>query len=219
MTSICLQEIQQTAYVKIVQQGLRAWPHLAWHANHWAPMGGLVTLSRHPIVRSEFVPFPNRGRWLGMGVSDWALRKGVLVVHVAVGGQPVVVLNTHLQANYRGDWASQNGMAQIQLDQVRVVAELARAQPADTLVFLAGDFNFPRATHLYEALLASSGLTDPLRHDRRPTYVPFPLVPRRLVAGPGFRFISRAARDPRWPWRRTLFPSNIVRAAIAFSVF
>jgi endonuclease/exonuclease/phosphatase family metal-dependent hydrolase len=135
-------------------------------------MGGLVTVSRLPFVRHEFYPFPNRGRWWSIGIADWALRKGVLVTCIDVEVQQVIVLNTHLHANYLGSWTKDNALARIQSDQVRFLAELAKAQPADALVIICGDFNFPRDTFLYEELSQISGFIDPLKDDPRPTYRP-----------------------------------------------
>jgi len=51
--------------------------------------------------------------------------------------------------------------------------------PAEALIILCGDLNFPRASFLYEELVIQNGLTDPLLDDPRPTYRPFPLVPSK----------------------------------------
>jgi hypothetical protein len=48
---------------------------------------------------------------------------------------------------------------------------------SSALIVLCGDFNFPRASFLYEELVSQTRLTDPLQDDPRPTYRPFPLVP------------------------------------------
>jgi endonuclease/exonuclease/phosphatase family metal-dependent hydrolase len=178
---LCLQEIQQNAYLALLQRELPGYAYLAYFRNRFAPQGGLFTasLSSCPITSSEFYPFPNRGAWFSLGFADRALHKGVLGVNLAIQGQPVIVLNTHLQANYAGDWRPTNRQASIQLEQAQTLAELARGQPADAWVFLCGDFNFPRQSLAYQQLLAQSGLTDPLAGDPRPTYQPLPLVPAK----------------------------------------
>lgn len=176
-TVLCLQEIQQNAYVPLLKDGLAGYSHLAFSPNRFAPKGGLVTAARGGS--SEFHPFPHRGKWLSIGFADWALNKGVLVTELEIEGWLVVVMNTHLQANYLGDWALTNTQTQIQLEQVKFLAELARSQPAEAWVFACGDFNFPRRTPPYDLLMAESGLTDALTGDPRPTYQPFPLVPSK----------------------------------------
>jgi endonuclease/exonuclease/phosphatase family metal-dependent hydrolase len=86
-------------------------------------------------------------------------------------------MNTHLQANYRGDWRLSNEQTQIQVDQVRDLVKLIHAQPEDACVIVCGDFNFPRQSPAYQEMISQSGLTDALAGDLRPTYRPFPLVP------------------------------------------
>jgi hypothetical protein len=193
-TVICLQEIQQNAYIPILQHGLGDYPHLAFERKTLAPKGGLFTASRNMPVHQKFFPFPNRGRWLSIGFSDWALYKGVLAVELEVEGRRIIVLNTHMHANYAGNWLPGNGFAGIQHDQVRFLTELVHAQPEDSLLAVCGDFNFPRKTFLYEELILQSGLIDPLAGDLRPTYRPFPLVPSRWAISLDFVLY----RAPLW---------------------
>jgi endonuclease/exonuclease/phosphatase family metal-dependent hydrolase len=169
-TVICLQEIQQDVYIPVLRKRLSQFPNQSFKQNIFAPMGGLVTASRLPFSKAEFLPFPNRGKLLSIGFADYALQKGVMVTHLVVDGQLVVVMNTHIHANYMGKWAKENKLAQIQSDQVTYLAEQASAQSRDALVIICGDFNFPRNTFLYDELAQASGFTDPLRDDPRPTY-------------------------------------------------
>jgi endonuclease/exonuclease/phosphatase family metal-dependent hydrolase len=171
-TVLCLQEIQHDAYLPILKKRLTNYPEQCYQPNLLAPMGGLVTVSRLPYIHHEFLPFPNRGKWYSIGVADWALRKGVLLASLDVEGLKVIVLNTHMHANYAGKWTKEGMFAGIQSDQVNYLAELARAQPEDALVIICGDFNFPRDTFLYEELSNISGFVDPLKDDPRPTYRP-----------------------------------------------
>ena len=86
------------------------------------------------------------------------------------------MMNTHLQANYLGDWRSSNRQTKIQLDQVTYLVELIHTQPKDVWVIVCGDFNFPRQSPAYQHMFSYSGLTDALADDPRSTYQPFPLV-------------------------------------------
>jgi endonuclease/exonuclease/phosphatase family metal-dependent hydrolase len=191
---VCLQEIQQNIYVPLLERHLSDYSHLASFRHRYAPKGGLFTASIFSGT-SEFHPFPNRGKPVSIGFADWALYKGVLVTTLQIQSQPAVVMNTHLQANYRGNWDISNKQTQIELDQVKFLAELTRAQPADAWVFVCGDFNFPRETAPYDLMAADSGLTDALADDPRPTYRPFPLVPPKWHMSLDYFFFRRPQGD------------------------
>lgn len=191
-TVLCLQEIQHDAYLPILKKRLTNYPNQCFQPNLLAPMGGLVTASRLPYSHHEFLPFPNRGKWYSIGVADWALRKGVLLSSLDVEGMKVIVLNTHLHANYAGKWTQEGMFAGIQSDQVKYLAELARAQSQDALVVICGDFNFPRDTFLYEELSQISGFTDPLKNDPRPTYRPVSFLASKWSISLDFIFYRKS---------------------------
>jgi len=175
---LCFQEIQQNSYIPLVQHAMKdLYPFFTFGSRHLAPRGGLLTLAKVSIKNQSFVAYPDRGRPFSLGFADWALEKGVLRTEFEVNEQPVVVMNTHLHANYLGNWSNANFMVRIQTNQVQHLASLVRAEAPDALVILCGDFNFPRHAFLYEELLAQAGLVDVLAGDPRPTYIPFPLVP------------------------------------------
>ena len=104
------------------------------------------------------------------------MNKGVLLVSLEVQGRCFIIMNTHLQANYLGDWSPSNHQTKIQLDQVGYLVELIHAQPKNAWVIVCGDFNFPRQSPAYQHMVSRSGLTDALSSDSRSTYQPFPLV-------------------------------------------
>lgn len=173
---LCLQEIQSNAYLTLLQRALPEIPYQVYQKHVRKPRGGLLTASKHPVRAWVFHPFPNRGRKWSLGYADWALHKGVLVVYFEANGLPVVVMNTHLQANYLANWTPENSLARIQRDQIGYLSALVREQDEEALVVVCGDFNFPPHTFLYTELIERSGLVDPLANDPRPTYQPFPLV-------------------------------------------
>jgi endonuclease/exonuclease/phosphatase family metal-dependent hydrolase len=178
---LCLQEVQQNHYLRLLLRGLNAYPHFVYRPGRLAPKGGLLTASQWPLEHSYFSAYRQLGRWLGPAAGDRFLEKGLLAAHLRVHGLPVTVLNTHLNANYSGDWSPANPFARILRAQVRQLAQWVQAQPHDSLVIVCGDFNFPRGSFLYHELLAESGLTDPLADDPRPTYRPFGLIPARYA--------------------------------------
>ena len=178
-TVICLQEIQQNAYAPLLVRHLPAYPHRAVFPHVYAPKGGLGIFSCIPLIQQCFEPYLDRGLRFFITFADWALFKGVLIVNLQIEGINIFVLNTHMNANYSGDWHPKNPLALVQLRQIQKVSALLKEMPAEALIILCGDLNFPRASFLYEELVAQNGLSDPLRDDPRPTYRPFPLVPSR----------------------------------------
>lgn len=171
---LCLQEIQQNAYVALLRRGLVHHKHQAYALNRFAPKGGLFTAACDPLDDVEFVAYENRGRLFSAGIADWALNKGVLLTRLEQDGQKIAILNTHLHANYAGNWTPDHSTTKIQLDQVLHLASMIREQPTDALVIVCGDFNFPRHSFLYDELVRASGVIDPLAADPRPTYRPLP---------------------------------------------
>lgn len=215
---LCFQEIQQNAYIPLLQRLLAHYSYSAFEPNRLAPKGGLLTLSRLPLLSGQFEGFRNRGYFRGLGIGDWVLNKGVLRTVVEVEGHPIIILSTHLHANYAGDWRPENPLAKIQRDQVLHLAEIVQLQPANALVIVCGDFNFPRGTFLYREFLDHSGLEDPLAADPRPTYRPFPLVPTRWNISLDFLFV----RNPGWAGlqlKPDVFPVEDTRKRFAYQRF
>jgi endonuclease/exonuclease/phosphatase family metal-dependent hydrolase len=180
-TVLCVQEVQQNHYLQLFLSGLTGYSHFAFHPSRLAPKGGLLTASQLPLAHSQFLVYRQRGRWLSSAIGDRYLDKGLLAVHLTVGGVAVSVLNTHLNANYSGDWSPANAVARILREQVRQLAHWVHDQPPEALVIVCGDFNFPRDSFLYSELMAESGLTDPLAADPRPTYRPFGPIPAKYA--------------------------------------
>ena len=63
VSMICLQEIQQNAYIPLMGRNLRDFPYHAYENHVYVPKGGLMTFSRIPIESHVFVPYKDRGRW------------------------------------------------------------------------------------------------------------------------------------------------------------
>ncbi|MEI7850033.1 MAG: endonuclease/exonuclease/phosphatase family protein [Chloroflexota bacterium] len=175
---ICFQEIQQNHYVPTVMRELREhYPFWTFETKVWAPKGGLLTLSKSMYETSHFIPYSERGKLFSLGFGDWALHKGMLRTQFQVGQHPVVVMNTHVQANYLAKWSPSNNQARIQSKQMEHLAQQVQAEAPEALVIVCGDFNFPRHAYLYEELMSQSGLVDVFADDPRPTYMPFPMAP------------------------------------------
>lgn len=174
---ICLQEVQMTRYIRLLTRALHHFPYVVYEPFHYAPKGGLLTLSRHRLNSCTFMLYDQRGWWHTPSLADWMLHKGALVTRLHVGRTPVVVINTHLIANYDGDWSPGNRYARQQAAEVRQLAALVQQQPAEALVIVAGDFNFPHHSWLHREFTGTTGAFDALGDERHPTFrSPIPLA-------------------------------------------
>ena len=181
MSAVCLQEVQSNHNRRLLERECGSYPDRAYKPFVHAPKGGLLTLSRCPIIYYEFILYDERGLWYTPALADWILHKGILITHIAWDHMPVVLINTHLTANYMGDWSRTNPFAKHEYNQLHQLAECVQIQPADALVLVCGDFNIPRGSWMYEAFLEESGLTDPLAGNLQPTLRPRAILPSRYI--------------------------------------
>lgn len=178
---VCLQEAQAHAYRKLLIQACTRYPFTCYQPFVHAPKGGLLTLATLPIEQYEFMLYRSREIVRPAALMDWVLHKGVLLTRLSLAGLPIVVLNTHLSANYSVNWNTDNHYARIEHGQLQQLAEIVRAQPPEALVVAAGDFNIPRGSWLYNDFLRESGMVDPLAGDTRPTHRPPLRLPSRFA--------------------------------------
>ncbi len=188
-TVVCLQEVQAHNYRRLLIRACDHYPSHAFTPFMHAPKGGLLTLSRLPIEHIQFILYRERGRWWTPAIQDWILHKGVLISRMTLNGIPIAVLNTHLTANYSGDWRRTNRYAQHERSQLQQLSEAVQVESAETLVVVAGDFNIPRGSWLYKEFLVASGMTDPLAGDKQPTFRPPRGIPGRYVVPVDFTFV------------------------------
>lgn len=191
---VCLQEVQTTLALRLLLRASAAYPAHAYLPGLSAPLGALLTLARAPLHSPHFTRYTTQGTWLGPTVMDQLTQKGMLISRTEQGNQPVVVINTHLVANYMGNWRVDSRAARDQQRQLYQLAAIVRAQPAEAIILVAGDFNIPRGSWLYTEFLHYSGLHDPLAGDERPTYRPFPGVPARYALPIDFVFLRTPPR-------------------------
>ncbi|NJK31987.1 MAG: endonuclease/exonuclease/phosphatase family protein [Deltaproteobacteria bacterium] len=188
-TAVCLQEVQTHGARRLLIDACQSYTAHAYAPGLQAPRGALLTLSRAPLSQGTFLSYETQGAWHGPTLMDRLTRKGALVAQLYWGELSVVIINTHLLANYGADWRRASRAAQDQQRQLLDLAALVRQQPAARLVVLAGDFNLPRGSWLYEEFVASSGMLDSLAADMRPTYRPFPGVPASYALPIDFVFV------------------------------
>lgn len=193
-TIACLQEVQSYPALRLLLRTTN--DAFAYHAYTPAmnfPAGALLTLAQLPIKKVSFLRYSQQGALHNLTILDRFTQKGALVSELDWKSTPVVVINTHLIANYGANWSKQNWAAQMQQSQLTELATLITQQPADALVMVAGDFNLPRGSWLYEEFLEKTSMFDPLAGDTRPTYRPFPGVPTRYALPIDFIFLRQPA--------------------------
>ena len=190
---VCLQEVGRWRHLTLLRQDEQVWPHALAFAYPYAPKGGLVTLSRLDVAGPDYQPFKERGRTVGLHAAERFQGKGVLLTPVVVGGRRVVVLNTHLAANYSAQWSYTNPYAKVERAQMRELAAIVDAIAPETIVVVAGDFNVPRGSWIYHEFRAAAGLLDPLGDSHEPTYRPLPGMPARAAQALDHIFVRAPA--------------------------
>jgi endonuclease/exonuclease/phosphatase family metal-dependent hydrolase len=176
----CLQEVWRWRHIPLLRHD-DAWPDAVAVPHSYAPKGGLVTLSRLQVVDTVYYVFQERGSVASLHATERHQAKGVLKTVLRLDAHDIVLLNTHLAANYTASWSYTNPYAKVERRQLREIAEIVRDVPADTLVIVSGDFNVPRGSWLYHEFRAATGLIDPLAHSDEPTFRPPPGLPARAI--------------------------------------
>ena len=177
----CLQEVGQWRHLPLVRHTEERWPHALAIDYPYAPKGGLVILSRLPLETTSYASFLERGRMMSLHATERHQSKGMLETHLRLGQQDVVVINTHLSANYNANWTYSNPYAKVERAQLREIVATVKAIPQETLVIVAGDFNVPRGSWLYNEFVRAADLYDPLGTSQTPTYRPLPGLPANAL--------------------------------------
>ncbi len=152
-------------------------------------------LSRLTLDATRYTPFRERGRMISLHAAERHQSKGMLQTHLRVGQQKVVVINTHLAANYNARWTYTNPYAKVERAQLHEIASAVQSFPSDTLVIVAGDFNVPRGSWLYNEFVDSANLYDPLGTSQAPTYRPLPGLPASAIQALDHILIRRGTLD------------------------
>lgn len=191
----CLQEVVARRNLALLRAAAPSFPHAAWAPHGPLVRGGLVTLSRRPIARQRSVVYRVRGGRHLRSLSDSLIRKGVLVTELDVCGETVVVLNTHLLANYDDDWSPDNRFAVAERAELRQLAEVVAGVDGGLPLVVVGDLNVPAGSWLVDELLEATGLHDPLAGRPEPTFRFAPVaIDHVLVRPAGPRRVSVEAR-------------------------
>jgi endonuclease/exonuclease/phosphatase family metal-dependent hydrolase len=157
---VCLQEVTRRGSIGRLEGRLSSYGPAAFQPFRIAVMGGLVTFARRPVERSVYEVFRDRGLRWNISWADRLLRKGFLTSWLRLDAMPVVVINTHLLANYDEDWSAGNRFVRHQESELQQLGDAIERLDRDALLLVAGDLNVPRATPMLEELMARCGLRD-----------------------------------------------------------
>jgi endonuclease/exonuclease/phosphatase (EEP) superfamily protein YafD len=188
---VCLQEIHQHLFRRTLTTATPYHVDAIHAPKRGRPRGGLVTFSRLPVVTHNYTSYVEQGLWYGLEIMDRLLDKGLLITHYEHAGLSIIVINTHIMANYTANYDRKGRPALRQQAQLRQLATVVTALPTDALVILVGDFNLPRGSWLYQDFLEASGMEDSMAGDTRPTYRPLPGVPSHYALPIDFVFVRR----------------------------
>lgn len=155
---VCLQEVIVRRRIALLRSMAPSFGHVVHRPFGIAVLGGLVTLSRWPVASQRYAVYRRLGSRWNLGWSDRVIRKGFLAAELDVRGRRLVVVNTHLAANYAGTWSPANGYAVLQAGQLDQLAEaLAGLDPGCPLV-VAGDLNVPAGAWPLDDFVGRTGL-------------------------------------------------------------
>jgi len=185
----CLQEVVFRRRVALLRSLAPSYANVAHRPFAIVALGGLVTLSRWPIVEQRFVIYRTRGFWWN-AVSDRVIRKGLLLTELDVFGRRVIVINTHLLANYAADWSPESSYAQLEDRQLQQLADVVDGLDPGLPLVVAGDLNVPSGTWLADRFVRRTGLRDAFDGRGARTWRPAPTegpqndIDHVLVRGP-----------------------------------
>jgi endonuclease/exonuclease/phosphatase family metal-dependent hydrolase len=124
--------------------------------------GGLVILSKFPIVTSNFTP---HNRFYNATVGEFLGRKGVLTATVETPPGLLEIVNLHLHEESL--WWGDHSIRRYQLGRVA-----AHIDNCDTAAVLCGDFNEPllMSKPVFDDTIGSRGFINPTTATLEPTY-------------------------------------------------
>ena len=168
---VCLQELLIPPNFSLLRSlTKRAFPYAAYGPRLPVVAGGLLTISRIPLVGHRYQVLAEPEKWR----RDLVLRRGVLLARFAADGEFFTVANTHLSPNRESDWSKAAPFTRVQQAELARLAKAVRRIDSGEPVIAVGDFNVPRDSWLFEGFEAASGLRDAFAGTAATTFRPVP---------------------------------------------
>src|SRR5947209_231342 len=167
---INLQEVHTYNLFHLLKKNLPSYPYVAYERTLLGPRGGLVTLSRYPLEKVQFTPFTHPKPMIQrLLYANPITHKGSLMAKIQ--GKALLIYNTHLIPNRKGNWSRENKMYQTHEKQLEELSNLiAQAAYKENYVVVSGDFNIPKSSDLYTHFLDISHARDIFAADDTPTF-------------------------------------------------
>ena len=167
---INLQEVHTYNLFHLLKKNLPSYPYVAYERALLGPRGGLVTLSRYPLEKVQFTPFTHPEPMIQrLLYANPITHKGSLMAKIQ--GKALLIYNTHLIPNRKGNWSRENKMYQTHEKQLEELSNLiAQAAYKENYVVVSGDFNIPKSSDLYTHFLDISHARDIFAADDTPTF-------------------------------------------------
>jgi endonuclease/exonuclease/phosphatase family metal-dependent hydrolase len=165
-----VQEVHSYYHLRLLTRHMPSYRYVSYKRSVVGPAGGLVTLSRIPFSATKYERFPVPSATITTGLPRFSrLRasvKGALVTRL---DEPrMYVVNTHLQANFDGDWSESNRNYQLHQSQLTALAQTIRSLNGPSII--TGDFNIDRESALLTDFLVSNQLVDAFGGECPPTF-------------------------------------------------
>ena len=169
-----LQEVYTHHQLRFLQKSLDRFPYRSVMPSVAGPKGALVTFSKLPIEREEYVSFfqttkgVDRSSLPRFSLIKSAL-KGILISRLPT--IPMTVLNVHLTANKDNDWSPENRFHPLHKAQLDTLSATIRTRlDAGEDIAVSGDFNIAQDSTLYDHFVANGGLIDAFEYSSVPTF-------------------------------------------------
>ena len=127
-----------------------------WNRGDGRPGQLLALADRTQLLRG----FPRARSALDIGLGGPALAQGLPDLLAAARCPPDSGVNTHLLANYDEDWAPGNRFAREQRKDLAQLADAIGRLDREALLIVAGDFNVPAMSPMFEEFTTKCDLRD-----------------------------------------------------------
>ncbi len=155
---ICLQEVLTYYQIRIFKKLLPSHPYTSFQNSVIGPKGGLVVFSKLPLIKQGFVEFKKNGTFRNKSFIWKLLKNGILITKLV--NHPVILLNTHLTANFDWDWSLSNRFVPYLTSQLQQMKRTLEVYSDKNIVLSVGDFNMDRNTEIYKNFLKENAVTD-----------------------------------------------------------